>query len=83
MSDTIRKLIAKNCNLPVNIAALPDIADLYAAGLSSFASVQLMLALEQHFDVTFPPYLQKRKTFGSIASIESALDEILRARKAA
>ena len=83
MIEDIRKIIIKHCNLPVNMTALPESADLYAAGLSSFASVQLMLALEHHFDVTFPLHLQSRKTFASIAAIELALNEILPDRKAA
>ena len=83
MTEDIRKIISKYCNLPVNMATLPESADLYAAGLSSFASVQLMLALEHYFDVTFPLHLQSRKTFASIAAIELALNEILPDRKAA
>eukprot|EP01037_Dinobryon_pediforme_P006313 gene6313-6385_t len=83
MIEEIRRLIVKHCNMNVNVAALPEVADLYAAGLSSFASVQLMLALEDSFEVTFPQRLQNRKTFASIRAIEAALTEILPARLAA
>ena len=83
MIDEIRRLITKHCNMNVNVAALSEIADLYAAGLSSFASVQLMLALEDSFEVKFPQRLQNRKTFSSIRTIEAALAEIMPARLAA
>ena len=55
---------------------LADDADLYAAGLSSHATVNLMLALEEAFDVELPDRLLKRKTFSSINAIAEALAEI-------
>ena len=54
-------------------------ADLYDAGLTSFASVQLMLGLEDAFDVEFPEHMLNRKTFSSIAAIENSISEIMRA----
>eukprot|EP01037_Dinobryon_pediforme_P006521 gene6521-6590_t len=83
MIEEIRRLIAKHCDMNVDMATLPEIADLYAAGLSSFASVQLMLALEDSFEVKFPQRLQNRKTFASIRSIEAALIECQPTRLAA
>ena len=57
MKQTIRTLLAKHGNLPVSIDDVADGADLYDAGLSSFASVQVMLALEEEFDIEFPEHL--------------------------
>ncbi len=54
MNETIRVLLGKLGGLPVAVDTLADEADLYAAGLSSFASVQLMLGLEEAFDMEFP-----------------------------
>ena len=46
------------------LGGVPDVsADLYAAGLRSFASVQLMLALEEAFEVEFPESLLNRQSF--------------------
>ncbi|TYC49283.1 acyl carrier protein [Rhodobacterales bacterium] len=78
MKQTIRELLAKHGNLPVAADALKDDADLYDAGLSSFASVQVMLALEEEFDIEFPEHLLNRKSFSSIQAIEAALNEILK-----
>ena len=50
MNKTIRDLVAKFGKLPVPIDQVADDADLYAAGLTSFASVQLMLGIEEAFD---------------------------------
>jgi acyl carrier protein len=83
MNDTIRNLLKKHAGLPVNVDDLADGADLYAAGLSSFASVQLMLALEENFDVEFPDSLLNRKSFQSIEAIARALGSILQDRKVA
>ena len=72
----IRTLLAQSGRLAVDVASLSDSHDLYAAGLTSFATVQLMLALEDAFDVEFPDRMLNRRTFASIASIEAALNEI-------
>lgn len=77
MKDTIRDILTKHGNLPVAASDLAEAADLYDAGLSSFASVQVMLALEDHFDVEFPEHLLNRKSFSSIEAISAALSEIL------
>jgi acyl carrier protein len=62
--------------LQADVDGLADDADLYAAGLSSHATVNLMLALEEAFDVELPDRLLKRKTFSSINAIAEALAEI-------
>lgn len=73
MSTKIRELLTRHGALPVSVETLSDTADLYEAGLSSFASVQLMLALEDAFDVEFPETLLNRKSFASIAAIRDAI----------
>ena len=83
MNNTVRSLLKKHAGLPVNVDELADGADLYAAGLSSFASVQLMLALEESFDIEFPDSLLNRKSFQSIDAIERSLSSILDGRKVA
>ncbi len=72
----IRKLIAEHARLPVDVATLSDEADLYQAGLTSLSTVNLMLALEEHFDVEFPDRMLGRATFGSIASLSKAIAEL-------
>jgi acyl carrier protein len=83
MNETIRELLTRVGGLPVAIETLEDGADLYAAGLSSFASVQLMLAIEEKFDIEFPDSLLNRKSFASISAIETTVGQILKAREAA
>jgi acyl carrier protein len=83
MNQTIRDLLKKHANLPTAVDELADGADLYAAGLSSFASVQVMLALEENFDIEFPDNLLNRKSFASIEAIERTVQSIVESRKVA
>jgi acyl carrier protein len=76
MTEEIRRIIADHGRLSVAAAALAPDADLYHAGMTSHASVNVMLALEDHFDVEFPDRMLKRSVFESIAAIEAALNEL-------
>jgi acyl carrier protein len=75
-SEQIRPLVAAHGRLLVPIDQLDDDADLYQAGLTSLSTVNLMLALEEHFEVEFLDRMLGRKTFGSIRSLASAIHEL-------
>lgn len=66
----------------VNVSALADTGDLYDAGLTSFASVQLMLAIEDAFGVEFPEIMLNRRSFSSIANIARCIEDITQAKVA-
>ena len=72
----VRTLLSDNAHLQADVGKLADNADLYAAGLTSHATVNLMLALEQAFDIEFPERLLRRGTFASVSAIAAALAEI-------
>jgi acyl carrier protein len=76
MRDRIRSVLRDSARLPLEIASLSDDADLYQAGLTSHASVNLMLALEDEFDVEFPESMLLRRTFQSVDAIADALSRI-------
>jgi acyl carrier protein len=76
MIDQIRKLVSEHSGIETDVASLAEDADLYRAGMSSFASVQLMIGLEEAFDIEFPDTLLNPKTFSSLAAIQAALDTI-------
>lgn len=82
MNDEIRQIISEHARLPVDVDTLSDDADLYEAGMTSHASVNVMLGLEDHFDIEFPDRMLKRSVFESVSAIASALGE-LRAEAAA
>lgn len=76
MSDKIRQIIQEHGRLAADVQTLGDQADLYQAGLTSHASVSLMLALETAFDVEFPDSMLKRSVFQSVSSIREALQQL-------
>src|SRR5580704_19564594 len=77
VTDTIRAILREHGRLAVDVGALEDHSDLYEAGLTSYASVNLMLALEEHFDVEFSDRMLSRAAFSSIAAIRSGLDALI------
>ena len=72
----VRSVLKNAGCLQVDVDQLADDADLYAAGLNSHATVNLMLALEDAFDVELPDRLLRRRTFASVGAIAEALSEI-------
>ena len=76
-TDSIRRILKEHGRLSVDAAELADDADLYQAGMTSHASVNVMLALEGEFDVEFPDHMLKRGVFESVSAIRSAIDELV------
>ena len=75
-SDQIRPIVAAHGRLLVDVDNLGDDADLYEAGLTSLSTVNLMLALEEHFGVEFLDRMLGRKTFQSIRALSDAITEL-------
>jgi acyl carrier protein len=76
VNAAVREIVQEHGRLAVDIATLADDASLYEAGMSSHASVNVMLALEDAFDVEFPDEMLKRSVFESIAAIGAALQQL-------
>jgi acyl carrier protein len=77
MSDAlqteVRGVLRQHAGLPVDPDTLDPGADLFAAGMTSHASVSVMLALEAQFDVEFPDEMLKREVFMSIDAMAGAV----------
>lgn len=71
--DRIRRVLGEHARLAAPIETLSDDDDLYRAGMTSHASVNVMLALEDEFDVEFPERLLRKTTFESPSAIRAAL----------
>ncbi len=74
----IRAVLAEYGRLPVDVAGLDDGDDLFQAGMTSHASVNVMLALEDTFDAEFPEAMLRKSTFTSIGALHRALGELVR-----
>jgi acyl carrier protein len=79
-TEAIRAILRHHGRLAGDVAQLGDQSDLFEAGLTSHASVNLMLALEDHFQIEFPERMLQRRTFASIAAIRACVDELVGAR---
>jgi acyl carrier protein len=76
MTDEIRNILRDHGRLSVDVNDLGSDADLYQAGMTSHASVNVMLALEDAFDVEFPDSMLTRSVFESIDAIAAAVSEL-------
>jgi acyl carrier protein len=74
---SIRRVLRDHGRLGVDADQLSPDADLYQSGMTSHASVNVMLALEGEFDVEFPDHMLNRNVFRTIRSIEHALGELV------
>lgn len=78
-TDTVRRVLDTHAKLKSPADTLAVDADLYSAGMTSHASVNVMLAVEDAFDIEFPDELLTKTTFCSIGSISSAVEGLLEA----
>ncbi|MGH9293024.1 MAG: acyl carrier protein [Acidimicrobiales bacterium] len=76
MREEIRRLVAQYARLPVDISKVGDDDDLFRLGMTSHATVSVMLALEDAFGLEFPERLLRRGTFESIGAMERTLREL-------
>jgi acyl carrier protein len=71
--ERIHRVLETHGRMPVPASGLPSDANLYAVGMTSHASVNVMLALEEEFDVEFPDEMLTRSAFESIDAIAGSL----------
>jgi acyl carrier protein len=74
--DRIRKILAEHGRLSKDAITLAEDADLYQAGMTSHASVNVMLALEGEFEIEFPDHMLKRSVFESMTAMKTAISEL-------
>jgi len=83
MKTELRRILAESARLDVPIDTLADNDDLYAACLSSLATVHVMLAIEDEFGIEIPDNMLPRRLFSSVDSLASAVDGLRRSKAAA
>ncbi len=74
--ERIRTVLTEHGRLAVPVDTLDEDTDLFGAGMTSHASVNVMLALEDAFDFEFDETMLKKSTFESIRSIRQAVAEM-------
>jgi acyl carrier protein len=76
LDDKIKTVLRDHGRLNKDAMSLAADADLYQAGLTSHASVNVMLGLEGLFAIEFPDQMLNRSVFSSVQAIRSALLEL-------
>lgn len=69
----VRQVVAQHAHLAQDAASLAESDSLYAAGMTSHASVNVMLGVEDAFDLEFPEQMLTKETFESLESIAAAV----------
>lgn len=77
IESQIRTVLAAHARMEKDAQTLPAAEDLYAAGMTSHASVNVMLALEDAFSIEFPDAMLTRSVFASIDAIAQAVRGLL------
>jgi acyl carrier protein len=76
--DRIRRIVKEHAGLQLALDQLNDSTDLYRAGMTSHASVLLMIALENEFGIEFPDHMLSRNVFENIDTIAGAIESVVR-----
>jgi acyl carrier protein len=75
-TTAIKEIVAAHLGKAIDPESIPIDGDLYTLGLTSLATVGLMLALEDRFDIEFPEAMLGRATFRSVANIADSVSKL-------
>lgn len=73
LEEQIKEIVLQHARLGCPPEKITPDADLYALGLTSLTTVNLMLALEDRFDVEFPNNMLSRRTFESVRTLAESI----------
>ncbi len=72
----VREILQTHGKLMTSATAIEPGADLYKAGLSSLATVNVMLEIENRFGIAIPDEALTRATFQSIAALTALVQRM-------
>lgn len=75
LKDRIRRIVKQHAGLKLGLESIEDSTDLYRAGMTSQASVVLMIAIENDFELEFPDAMLSREVFSNVDTIANAIQE--------
>jgi acyl carrier protein len=78
LEEIVRDALSRHGHLAVDVGSLASDDDLYVVGLTSHATINVMIAVEDATGAQFPEYLLRRATFVSIDAIARAAAESAR-----
>jgi len=83
MEDQLRGILGEVGGLAAPVATIASDQDLFAAGLTSFATVTVMLGIEDCFDIEIPDQMLNRATFRTIDTLKAVIVKLQADRFAA
>jgi acyl carrier protein len=76
MEKQVRAILQEHSGLGDHIRSIGAYDSLWQMGMTSLASVQVMLALESAFGLEFPDSKLRHNTFACISNIIDCVDEL-------
>ena len=76
VEDEVREILRTKSGLGDAALTMPASEDLWQLGMTSVASVAMMVALEETFSVKFPAEKLRHATFGSVDNIVACLHDL-------
>lgn len=76
IETAVRDVLGARANLSVPAATVGADDDLFDRGLTSLATVEVMLALEERLGIEFPDAALTRGTFRSVAALRDTLSRL-------
>lgn len=76
VAEKVRTIVRSHVPMIANVD-IRDKDDLFRIGMTSHATVAVMLALEDAFEVEFPDAMLSRSTFRSVASMRDAVLQLV------
>lgn len=75
----VRAVLSQQAGLEGPVEEIASTDNLYTKGMTSHASVNVMLQLEDEFDMEFPERLLTKQTFSTIHAISETVAELVAA----
>lgn len=76
ITDEIRVILKAHSRIGAAVDTIGNDANLFNAGMTSLASVDVILALEERFGIEFADHMMHRRTFESVNAIAAAIDSL-------
>ncbi len=76
LGEEVRTVVGEYGRLSVDVSTLTENSSLYEAGMTSHASVNVMLGLENAFDIEFPDRMLRRSVFETMGAMQAAIEEL-------
>lgn len=73
LENEIAEIVAKYGNLQVAASEIQHDGDLFAMGMSSYSAVQIMMAVEDRYDLRFRDELLKKEYFSSVSRLAATV----------